>query len=241
MGALLSALEYGLRDKLYPLLLRIIKLQKTHVLVYKNEKPNVENAIWAVSHYCCHDFPYTSEAIGKRAWVLVGKQRLDFASFLGFVLNGVVWVDRKSRDSKKLAAKRLIELLQRGQDIIMFPEGTWNMSQSLPMMPLYWGIIDIARKSKRPIVPVVLDYDQDKCYVKFGKELYVAPSDDKSEKISELRDSMATLKWDIWTDKPITSRSRLSYTDWKKELDFRIAEYPPLDVDYEMSVIRKEA
>ena len=226
-------------DVLHPLLIRIVKKQRKHDLIIINDNPGIDNAIYAISHFCCHDFPYASEVIRKRTWVLVGKQRLDIASLVGFLLNGVIWVDRKSKKSKQSAAKKLANLLKCGEDISVYPEGTWNMSQSLPILPLYWGIIDIAKESRRPIIPLVLEYEKDKCYARFGSPIWIKANDDKKQKIDELRDQMATLKWDIWQKKPIIHREDFLFETWKKELNYRLAEYPPLNEEYEKSIVRE--
>lgn len=85
-----------------------------------------------------------------------------------------------------------------GQNICVFPEGTWNLTPSKPMLPLYWGIIDIARTTGRPIIPVVLEYRAFDCYVKWGAPIYVSSKDNKQSKIDELSDEMAALRWEIW-------------------------------------------
>ena len=237
--AMLNRLSFKLRDLFFPVLLNAVQKDKKHKLILKTEKPDIENAIYAISHYSCHDFKYASEVIGKRCWVLVGKQRFDFVSMLGLLLNGIIWVDRKSAKHKKQAAGKVKQLLMKGQNVIIFPEGTWNMSYSLPIMPLYWGIIDIAKETHRPIVPLVLEYEEDKCFVSYGEPMVVSPDDDKKQRIDELRDIMATLKWLIWEEKPIWSRADVTYEMWEKDLNARLSEYPLLDAEYERSIIRK--
>ena len=37
----------------------------------------------------------------------------------------------------------MVDLLNNGANLIMFPEDTWNLTPSKPMLSLYWGIIDI--------------------------------------------------------------------------------------------------
>ncbi len=221
-------------------MLKTVSKNKRHELTLKNERPDIDNVIYAVSHYCCYDFQYASEVIGKRCWVLVGKQRFDFISLIGLLINGIIWVDRKSKTHKKKAVKRVKNLLEQGENVLIFPEGTWNMSYSLPIMPLYWGVIDIAKESDRPIIPLILDYDYEegRCVAAFGKPIVVKMSDDKAQMINELRDEMATLKWSIWEEKSIYHRAEIKLESWKEELDTRLAEYPLLDFEYEKSIIR---
>lgn len=105
------------------------------------------------------------------------------------------------------------------------------------MLPLYWGIIDIAGETNRPIIPLVLEYRERDCYAKFGTPIYVAQADPKRDKIRELSEKMATLKWELWELFPMTSRQELDESEWEREKQRRLAEYPKLDYDYEKSVI----
>lgn len=112
------------------------------------------------------------------------------------------------------------------------------MMPSTPVLPLYWGVIDLAKQSYKPIIPVVLEYYVDECIVAFGKAVFVGVSESKEEKIRELRDELAALKWRIWEKMP-----HIGYTsaqDWEREAKRRAAEYPKLDIAYENSIIRHE-
>ena len=153
-------------------------------------------------------------------------------------LLGTLWVDRKSKPEKKQVVKKIIDLLNKGADFVIFPEGTWNLTPSKPMLPLYWGIIDIARKSGKPIIPLVLEYTSDKCYVAFGKPMTINATDKKSVKSQELNDKFATMKWKIWERFQDTGYDTLE--EWNKEVSYRLATYSKLDIKYETSVIRKE-
>ena len=231
--------SFQIRDKIFPAMLNAFSKVKKHELIIVNDRPKEDNAIYAVSHYCCHDVPYACEVIGKRCWVLAGKQRLNIVSWIAFSLIGTIWVDRKSKKSKRQASERIKRLLRMGQDIIIFPEGTWNMSYSLPIMPLYWGVIDIARETSRPIIPLILEYEENKCYAVFGKWIVVGQEDDKKDKINELRDEMSSLKWNLWEERPRKHREEVTIESFEKELELRFSEYPLLDIEYEKSIVRE--
>ncbi len=224
---------------LYPVLLLMFRTFKAHNITFYNEMPQLdENAIFAVNHSCKYDIPYTCEVVKRSSYVLIGKQPLEFIDRIAFWLNGTVWVDRKNRNDKKKATSKMIDLLKKGANLFMFPEGTWNLTPSKPMLPLYWGIIDIARNAKKPIVPLILEYTDKKCYVAFGSPMYISQDDNKGGKIKELADSMAALKWQIWEKYLDTGYN--SEEEWKVEASRRVADYPKLDYEYECSVIRKE-
>ncbi len=235
----MSKLPIYLHKVIYPILKPIFRLLRKHKFIYVNEIPKISgNAIFAVNHSNRYDIPYTCEILSRQCYVLLGKQPLEPIDRLAFILNGTVWVDRKSREDKKNSVAKMIKLLCNGANLVIFPEGTWNLTPSKPMLPLYWGVIDIARASGRPIVPIILEYTDEKCYVAFGESMQISPTDDKGEKISELKDRFATLKWSIWEQFPDTGYNTAK--EWQAEVHKRLAEYPKLDYEYEASVIRKE-
>ena len=226
---------------LHPMMTMILKKQVVHRIHYLNTPPVVEsNAIWCCNHGAKYDTPYCGLAIPRQVWLVAGKQRLTIADRVFFILNGCIWVDRKDKDSKAAAAKRMLALAKKGEDIFMFPEGTWNTFPSLPMMPMAWGIIDLSANSGCPIIPLVMEYREKDCYIKFGEPIQCNPKDDKLERINTLRDIMATLRWDIWEQLPRYRRADIPDDEWEKEVAARVAAYPPLDFAYEQSCVRKE-
>lgn len=228
------------RKCMHPILLKVMQRQKEHQLYILNSHPQTKgNAIYAINHSCRHDMPYVSEIIKRPAYVLVGKQRLNLSDRMAFFLNGVIYVDRKDKSDRAEARKKMQEIVSRGLNLCVFPEGTWNLTPSQPMLPLYWGIIDVAKETKRPIIPLVLEYREDSCYAKFGEPLWVM-RESKKDKIEELAEKMATLKWEIWERFPMVHRNEIDVMEWEREKQRRLAEYPRLDLDYEESVVRRE-
>jgi 1-acyl-sn-glycerol-3-phosphate acyltransferase len=224
---------------IHPLLIALVKKQRIHKLHFVNNFPEVKgNIIVAANHSCKYDFPIICESLKKHVYVLVGKQRLNLTDRVAFLLNGVIYVDRKDKDNRKKAGKRMRKIINRGRSLCIFPEGTWNLTPSKPMLPLYWGIIDIAKETGRPILPLVLEYRNQECYVSFGQPIYIYGQDDKSEKIREIRDIMATMKWKIWEQFPTVARNGIPNDEWEREVKRRLEEYPLLDYAYEQSIVR---
>lgn len=229
-----------IRTIFYLLLLRLIKLYCRYDLHIVNDIPILNaNAIFAINHSCRYDMPIVGQAIGRHAYVLVGKQNLDLLDRIFFRLNGVIYVDRMDKESKKAATNAMLKTLLKGHNLCVYPEGTWNLTPSKPMLPLYWGIIDIAKDAKTPIISVILEYKENDCYVKFGSPIFITQDDSKQDKINELTDMMATMRWDIWSMFPVMSRDKIDESEWGREIQKRIKEYPKFDYEYEKSVIRK--
>lgn len=229
-------------ELVHPLKLLIIKVMhivKGYEIIYLNKEcPISTNAIYAFNHSCCLDIPVAFEVIKRHCYIMIGVQNLNLIDKLFFFMNGVIWVDRHNAKSRNDAAEKMCNLLEAEKSVIYFPEGTWNLHPAKPMLPMYWGGIDIARKTKRPIVPVCMEYFGKKVYVKFGHPITVQLEHDKQKKFEELTEAFSTLKWEIWERFPVMKRASID-VDWKQEVRKRLAAYPKLDYAYEKSVIRK--
>lgn len=233
----------GICKLFHSLLINVVKNQRKrlhqelHVL---NAHPTYtgRNVLYAVNHSCKYDFPIVSEVIGTHTCVLAGKQKLRLVDYIGFILNGVVWVDRDSRKSKKQAFQKMLSCLKKGLNMCIFPEATWNLTPSSPMLPMYWGIVDLAKQSGCPIVPLVLEFRENECYAMFGEPIYCSPEDGKQEKFEELTEIMATLKWDIWEMFPRVNRNDIRMDEWDEVVKERILAYPVGDFEAEKRFIR---
>ena len=195
--------------------------------------------IFAANHTNCFDIPNSSKACRRRLVPLLGKQRLELADRVFFRLNGVVYVDRLDKKSAAKVKKRLVLRLKRRTPLLWFPEGTWNLTDNLLMLPMKWGIIDIAAKAGAQIIPMALDYDRESmvCRVRFGAPLHGEALEDKAEGIRLLRDSMASLRYEQLCTQPVLSRQTADLAKLKHYIDMAVPEYPKLQPEVEASVI----
>ena len=195
--------------------------------------------IFAANHSAYPDGPITCISVPRHSLVLAGKQRLDLKGKLMFFLNGTVFVDRRNKTDMAIAKERIIRYLRHGVSVIWFPEGTWNLTDSLPMLPLKWGIIDAAKKADAQIVPIILCYDRKNmvCRICWGAPIYGDTLLDQSAAIERLRDTMASLRWEDWCKGPLLNRAEINISSLQAERDEAKSEYPPIDLEYETSVI----
>lgn len=195
--------------------------------------------IYAVNHFCFADTPIMGRIVKRRSYILLGKQRLGISDWLYFQLNGVIFVDRKDKEDMLASKQGIKAYLDKGRSVIMFPEGTWNLSQNLLMLPMKWGIVDVASEAGVPIVPVVLDYDREsnKCIACFGEAISFDRGCDKAEGIRLLRDMMATMRYEYMERKGICKRSEMDMAKEWKALKYSIREYPMINWRYEESCI----
>lgn len=223
-------------------LLTIMKSRRKFDLRIIDSKnlPDFSPVIYVVNHTNSYDVPVVSEVIKKHFHIIVGKQPLNATDRIAFNLNGAIWIDRKNSDSKHLARIEIEKCLKDKANILLFPEGTWNRSPNKIMLPLYWGVIDIAKSCNVPICPIVLDYASDVCFAKVGKIIKIDQYKDKSIEIKLLRDVMATLKWEIWESQPKLKRSEIDERYFENLLSQEVKEYPKIDLEYEHSVVLKQ-
>ena len=226
---------------LHGLLKRILRQQRKHRFESINDIPKVSGpCIYAVNHSCKWDLQYMMELTPKNTYFWVRRQPLNLIDRIGIIWKGVVWVDRKSKTDKAKAKEKLNRLLESGKSICVFPEATWNLMPSTPMLPMTWGIIELAQMREAPIVPICLEYKDDVCRVKFANHVYVSEAEDKEDAISYIRDIMATMKWEIWKTFPVEKRCSLESNYWENYVRSKLAEYPKLNYEYEMSCVRKQ-
>lgn len=196
-------------------------------------------AIYAINHFCFADTPIMGRIAPKRSYILLGKQRLGFSDWLYFILNGVIFVDRKDKEDMAASKLAMSAYLNKGRSIVMFPEGTWNLTENQLMLPMKWGIIDISKQTGAQIIPTILEYDREQktCFVRFGIPMIFSPEDNNAKAIGILRDTMATMRWDFGERNSVFSRADLDVEAERKKLFYSVEEYPPIDWEYESSCI----
>lgn len=139
-------------------------------------------------------------------------------------LNGTVYVDKSSKDDKQKVKLELMRLLHNNKSITIFPESAWNLSPNKLHLPLYVGVVDIARKTGMPIIPSVQEYEYinkndgkehiDYVCVHFGNPIYVKPTDDLFEKLEEVSTAFATLRWEEIEKKGIYPRKSITNAEY---------------------------
>ena len=194
--------------------------------------------IFACNHSAFPDIPIALRAINRHCYTLIGKQNLAFVDKIFFFLAGAVWVDRKSKESSAFAKESVVAYLKKGKPILWFPEATWNLTDNLLMLPMRWGIIEVAQRTNAQIIPMALDYDraQKVCRVRFGEALHAEAFTSKQQGIITLRDTMATLHWDF-ISRNQTNRADLHVEKERDVMSHVVRDYPPLDWNYEESCI----
>lgn len=244
-----SKLSLEQRKKLHKLILLIYEIKNKlggfSFELIKDERNSTDRPIiFAVTHVGKFDIEVISESIKDHYYLLSG----DFEHIQGIIdapfiaLNGVIYFNEKDKEDRKSASNRMINHLKQHGNLMYFPEGTWNLSSNLPVLPCYWGIIDVARDSDAIIIPVAADQYDKHFKINIGKNFDVLKYDNnlsgKANAIKDLRDEMATLKWEIWETERV-SRSEIKSDEWEKYIEDRLKEWPYFNENYIKDLIFK--
>lgn len=239
------------RKRLHPLVLMAYIMQNHlkgfsfEIINNDSEKTN-RPIIFAITHVGKFDIQVISEAIKEHYYLLSG----DYEHIQGTIdafflqLNGVIYFNEKIKEDRASATERMIKHLNSGGNLMYFPEGTWNISPNLPVLPCYWGIVQIAQLSNAIIVPIAAEQYGRHFKINIGKNVdmksFGSNTDEKTRAINTLRDIFATLKWEIWETEPHLMRKEIIGNEWKIYKSERFKEWSYFNEEYIDGLIFKQ-
>lgn len=215
---------YGIKihNLMHKILLPFIKLTRflrRQKLVIVNDRRirKIVPTIYACTHIGGYDVESLFEAIVNPCYLFLGDPREVYYNLDGLLLflNGVICLDLYDKDDRYIAKQTAISLLKQGGSLMIFPEGAWNITENKPVMYLFSGAAQMAIASGADIIPVAVERYGDSYYVNIGENIECKDetSDDKEKLTEKLRDTLATLKWEIWERKGMCKRCMIS-TDY---------------------------
>lgn len=234
-----------LRQTIKPIIVKFLKLQrlftgkKLEILGDESIKEDNRPTIYAISHIGRYDLEIVCEAIKEQAHILCGDPETMYRNLDGFMaqLNGAVYVDTDSKSDRHVAKETAIKVLEQGGNILIYPEGIWNLEPARPILPLYPGVIEMAYRTNASIVPVGIEQYDDKFIVNIGKNFEVSDyidsdnytKEQENEARDALRDAMASLKWKIWETAGECSREDFPESYYDDFVNQRLNEWPVYD------------
>ena len=227
---------------LHPFLwLGVVLIRKDKLIVVNSQYlRGVEQAIFVANHSNGYDFPTLGEVVRKQFYILADyTMKNDFAVNLLNRSNGCIYVDRLSKQSRNDAKEEMLRLLKRGENILLFPEGTWNLTESKMLRPLNWGVIDLSQNADVPIIPIAISYAKGKRVCRIGKPLRFSKQTDKKTAIDCVERRLTSIFWKAMERTGIHYRTRLPrnvFESWRRDA---LRTYRRFDVRYEEKVIRK--
>ena len=116
-----------------------------------------EPVIWVSNHSFKDDALGSVLAAQRHAYILFGSLPQFFNTFDGITawLVGVVMANRKVSASKKAVIPKAVKTINYGADLLMYPEGVWNISPNALVLDLWPGVYRIACETGAKIVPIV--------------------------------------------------------------------------------------
>jgi 1-acyl-sn-glycerol-3-phosphate acyltransferase len=206
----------------------------------------------AVSHIGKYDFEIVNEVIAQHFHILAS----DFMNMYGNInglfmqVNGVIYIDVEDRQDRENSRQMMLQVLESGDNMMIFPEGTWNISENEIIKDIHFGAVDIAMEKETVIVPIAVEQYHSRFVINIGdifdpNEIknvitdipYSALSSEnaveknikyqiKQTATMELRDRLATLKYQIWEREGIERRENISLDYWQHFIEERCREWP---------------
>ena len=186
---------------------KIVVLNDIHTSNTKKPK------IYACTHIGGNDIQRTFQVIKKPAYLMLGDPGILYKKLIyqGLKMNGVIPLETKDREDRKIAYNRSIELLKKGGNLLIYPEGAWNVTPNLVVMKLFTGTVRLAQETGSEIIPIAVEQYGQKFYFNIGDNYEIAADDSRSpqELTDDLRDKLATLKWELMLVQPKLKREEI--------------------------------
>lgn len=206
---------------------RIIAKRSVNIIGDKSIKTS-KPKIYASTHVGRYDIETATEVAKENTFLLMGDPGETYRDLDGLILKmkGVIFVDTKDKEDRKIAKEKCIKVLNKGGNILIFPEGAWNITENQLVMKLFDGAVDMARQTGAEIIPIGIEKYDNSYFVNIGTNISIDKDNPLTNKelSSDLRDVLATLKWEIMEKFPATARDEISYDYGKKFLDDIMSE-----------------
>ena len=208
-----------LRKKIHPIINLILKidevLSKEENIIVANENKAKEGVpkIFACTHIGGNDIQRTFQIIKEPAYLMLGDPGILYKMpiYQGLKMNGVIPLETKNKIDRKIAYNRSIELLNNGGNLLIYPEGAWNVTPNVIVMKTFVGTVRMAKETGTQIIPIAVEQYGNKFYFNIGKNYGISKNTTKSETElnHELRDKLATLKWQLLESQPSLQRKNI--------------------------------
>lgn len=196
--------NFGLKTRRFinPVFRRVLRLGTTRKIVVE-QYPKLKKGeayIFACSHSFDEDVISNLCTIDRSAYSLCGtsEQILHNPKMYANWINGMLYVDRLNPQNRQDSILKMKRVIESGSSIHMYPEGGWNNSENLLVLPLFAGPYTLNKETGAKVVPIATFHEYG------AKNIYVRASEpisfdglEKEESLTILRDAMATMLWEM--------------------------------------------
>ncbi len=226
-----TSMGFQLRRFIKPALRPILRLasgRRIHVESYPKLEKGVPY-IFVSTHSFVDDIITNYAVVDRSAYTLIGTpdqvehNPLMYAAWLC----GMVFVNKIDPQSRKDAVEKMARVLENNTSVIIYAEGAWNNTENLLVQPLFASPWILAQRTGCKIVPIAMyqEYKQKDIWYRAGDPINLAGME-KREALGKLRDSMATLLYDLMADHAtVQKRAALGKEPRLDYIDERMREY----------------
>lgn len=188
-----------------------------------------EAYIFASTHFHCEDIISNLAILDRNAYALMGTtDQIEHNPLMyGAWLNGFIYVDRWDNKSRKEAIPKMERVINAGNSVLIWPEGSLNNTENLLVQKLFGGPYYLAKKTCKKVVPIsnYLEPESNTIYIRVGEPIDLSKYG-KEEALDILRDSMASMMFEQIKEHsyPI-KRSELTGDHHIEHLETRRQEY----------------
>lgn len=215
--------EMKICKKRFKLLCNLMKLRTmldgVRVIEYNSYKKQSDKpVIFVPTHIGKFDIEVVYECINEHALLLSGTEDRMHGTLDGYFLekNGVNYVDRSDKDDRGNSLIKQKRDLENGVNLLWFVEGTWNLSPNQLIYEISYSIVKLALETDVEIVPIGLNQVGKNIYVNFGQPYKPDSQLSLIELIQQLRDKLATLKWELYEYNEANNDKKISVEEYKK-------------------------
>lgn len=214
--------EHGIKIRKFfaPLLRTIYRTQSEYKYKLVSKAPLEKNKvgnIFIVNHRQPDDMVFSALTAGVSGYFVFGNPVLaseNISNGFGLWAYGLIILNRNVPSSRKACYEKMKYVLEHGENIIIFPEGYWNLaddglcdgrhesdchnSECWLIQDFNIGSFRLAQEIGAKIVPLVLHYDELKtmtCYAKRCEAESILPNDDVFLRKNEILEKMQSEKF----------------------------------------------
>lgn len=174
------------------------------------------SVIYALTHIGLPDYQVMTEILNNHTYALAGDPEVMYGTFDGAFMekSGVIWCDTDDELDRYISEKTAIRIVNNGTSIYVNPEGVWNLTPNLLVLPIWPGVIRIAQSTHADIIPVAVEQYGHKFIIYIGENIHLTNYDTKDleyidEKRQELRDALAKGKFEVIASRRPIKRKRI--------------------------------